>query len=466
MRSLSSIALLSAIGAASAQAGPWAQCGGKFFTGSAECASGWTCQTLNEWFSQCVPGAEAHSSSVSISAPSSASVTPSVSLAPSVSTGISKPALPTPVSSASVSKPGRSSTSAIPRPTGSSSFAKADGLKFSIDGESKYFAGTNSYWLPFQKVDADVDAVFDHLEQAGLKILRVWGFNDVNEVPTDGSVYFQVHDKTKGTSTINSGKDGLQRLDYVVSAAEKHGIKLIIPFVNNWNDYGGMNAYVNVYGGSKSEWYTNEKIQGVYHAYIKAVVSRYRDSPAIFGWELGNEPRCTGCSTDVIHGWATKTSAYIKSLDPNHMVAIGDEGMGLSIGSDNSYPYRLDEGNDFAKNLEIPDIDFAAFHLYTSDWGIKDNAWGNGWVENHGKACKAAGKPCLFEEYGMKGAHCTAELEWQKTSLKSGMGADLFWQYGQQLSNEKSPDDGYTIYHGTDGWKCAVLDHLENISKA
>lgn len=56
MRSLSSIALLSVVGAASAQAGPWAQCGGKSFSGSSECASGWKCQELNEWFSQCVPG--------------------------------------------------------------------------------------------------------------------------------------------------------------------------------------------------------------------------------------------------------------------------------------------------------------------------------------------------------------------------------------------------------------------------
>jgi mannan endo-1,4-beta-mannosidase len=60
----------------------------------------------------------------------------------------------------------------------------------------------------------------------------------------------------------------------VVSAAEKYGINLIIPFVNNWNDYGGMNAYINAYGGTKTEWYTNEEIQSVYRAYITAVVSR------------------------------------------------------------------------------------------------------------------------------------------------------------------------------------------------
>jgi mannan endo-1,4-beta-mannosidase len=212
----------------------------------------------------------------------------------------------------------------VPKPTGGAAFAKTDGLKFNIDGETKYFAGTNSYWLPFLTSDADVDSVFKNLKTSGLKILRVWGFNDVNTVPAAGTVYFQLHDKATGKTTINTGADGLKRLDAVVAAAEKYGIKLIIPFVNSWNDYGGMNAYITAYGGSKTDWYTNKKIQGVYQAYIKAVVSRYSDSPAIFAWELANEPRCSGCKTDIISTWVADTSAYIKSLDSNHMVTTGE----------------------------------------------------------------------------------------------------------------------------------------------
>jgi mannan endo-1,4-beta-mannosidase len=64
----------------------------------------------------------------------------------------------------------------------------------------------------------------------------------------------------------------------------------------------------------------------------------------------------------------------------------------------------------------------------------------------------------------MKDNHCTSELEWQDTSLATtGMAADLFWQYGQQLSTGNSPDDRYTIYYGTDDWNCAVVDHVSQI---
>jgi mannan endo-1,4-beta-mannosidase len=195
-------------------------------------------------------------------------------------------------------------------------------LNFTIDGQADYFAGTNSYWVGYLTDNADVDLVLDHLHESGLRILRVWGFSDVNSKPTDGKVYFQL--LQNGNATINTGSDGLQRLDYVVAAAEKRDIKLIINFVNNWSDYGGIDAYTTAFGGSSTSWYTSSTIQDVYRKYIKTVVSRYSQSSAIFAWELANEPRCSGCNTSVIYNWAASTSAYIKSLDSKHMVAIGD----------------------------------------------------------------------------------------------------------------------------------------------
>jgi mannan endo-1,4-beta-mannosidase len=57
------------------------------------------------------------------------------------------------------------------------SISKTDGLKFNIDGVTKYYAGTNSYWMPFLTNDNDVDTIMGHLATSGLKILRIWGFS-------------------------------------------------------------------------------------------------------------------------------------------------------------------------------------------------------------------------------------------------------------------------------------------------
>ncbi|KAH7316889.1 fungal cellulose binding domain-containing protein [Stachybotrys elegans] len=415
-------------GAALAQQPLWGQCGGKDWTGSTTCVSGSHCQYSNEWYSQCVPG-EASSATTVRTSTSTRTTTRA---------------------------PTSTRTSVSPGATG---FATTSGTKFTIGGQTKYFAGTNSYWISFLANRADVDKALDDVANSGLKILRVWGFNDVTSNPGSSGVYFQ-HLSSSG-STINTGSNGLQRLDYVVAAAEARGISLIIPFVNYWDDYGGMAAYVSAFGGSKTSWYTNSAAQAQYRRYISAVVSRYRNSPAIFAWELANEPRCAGCSTDVIYNWASSTSQYVKSLDSNHMVTLGDEGFGLP--GDGSYPYQYVEGVDFVKNLGISTLDFGTLHLYPSHWGTSYD-WGNGWIKAHGAACAQAGKPCLLEEYGAPGDHCSRQRPWQQTSVATnGMGGDSFWQFGTTLSSGQTHDDTFTIYVGDSDWACLVTNHVAAI---
>lgn len=68
--------------------------------------------------------------------------------------------------------------------------------------------------------------------------------------------------------------------------------------------------------------YAAARCQTIYQTYIKAVISRYRTSTAVFAWELANEPRCNGCQTSVLTNWVRITSNYIRSLDSDHMVRI------------------------------------------------------------------------------------------------------------------------------------------------
>lgn len=328
------------------------------------------------------------------------------------------------------------------------------------------YAGTNSYWIPFFTNDNDVNVIMGHLAASKQKILRVWGFNDVTTIPSSGTVYFQSF--SGSTATINTGANGLQRLDAVVKAAEKNGIKLIINFVNNWTDYGGMAAYFSACGvSSNAQWYQSTKCQAMYQAYVKAVVSRYRTSTAVFAWELANEPRCNGCATSVLTNWIRASSNYIRSLDSDHMIAIGDEGFGLS--GDGSYPYQFGEGLDFAANLALPNVSFGTLHLYPSSWGTT-NDWGNAWITAHAAACKKANKPCLLEEYGVEVAadHCPVESKWQATSLglkDAGMAADLFWQLGDTVpsTGQLTANDGNTIYYNTADWTCLVTNHINKI---
>lgn len=71
---------------------------------------------------------------------------------------------------------------------------------------------------------SDTDQLFS-IKAAGLKVVRTWAFNDANSC---SGVYFQCW--SGSSPVINYGSNGLGRLDAVVKAAEKYGIKLVLPF--------------------------------------------------------------------------------------------------------------------------------------------------------------------------------------------------------------------------------------------
>lgn len=56
--------------------------------------------------------------------------------------------------------------------------------------------------------------------------------SDVDIIPDNGT-WFQLI--ANGTTSINYGTHGLQKLDKVVELAKKHGIYLLLSLTNNWN---------------------------------------------------------------------------------------------------------------------------------------------------------------------------------------------------------------------------------------
>lgn len=425
-----------------AQQSAWGQPDGSGWKRQASRMSDYYCSEQNEYYSQCIPD--------------SMSTTGEITAAPVTTLK----ALPT-AKIFSFSTPTINSSSP---PSSSGSFVKISGRSFDIDGHTGYFAGTNSYWIGFLMNNTDVDLVMSHLQISGLKVLRVWGFNIATSTPSSSTVWYQR--LVPGSSpAINTGATGLERLDYVVKSAEAHNIKLIINFNNNWADYGGVPAYMTYYNVTQKQWYTDRSSQATYQAYIKAVVSRYTDSTAIFAWELMNEPRCRECPTSVLTSWAKTTSAYIKSLDSNHLVALGDEGFNPSAG-DGTYPYQTGEGVAFADNLAISTIDFGTYHMYPDSWGVNRTTWSKEWIHQHSITCLAANKPCILEEYGAAN-NVTIESAWQQTALTTnGTSGDMFWQYGDTLSTGPTSDDGNTIYYGSSLWKSLVTDHITAIASS
>jgi hypothetical protein len=135
-------------------------------------------------------------------------------------------------------------------------------------------------------------------------------------------------------------------LDGAIAAAADHGVRLIIPFVDQWHWWGGIAEYAGVYGLSEEEFFTDERVIADFELTIEHVLTRvntitgvpYAEDPAILGWETGNELYANTA-------WTTRIAKTIVSFDENHLVIDGSYGVN-------------------ADSLDDPNIDVVSNHYY------------------------------------------------------------------------------------------------------
>jgi mannan endo-1,4-beta-mannosidase len=352
------------------------------------------------------------------------------------------------------------------------SFVTRSGNRLTLAGKPFRFAGTNNYYLHYQSATAR-DNVIDKAAASGFTVLRTWGWFDTGVAdgsdPTAGSqngVYLQYWDNT-GHPKYNDGADGLERLDGVIARAQQDGVRLIIPFTNNWGDFGGMDRYVEWAGLTHhDDFYTDATIRGWFKDYIAHLLERintvtgvkYKDDPTIMAWDLANEPRCIGsgrypksatCTADTVTAWADEMSTYLKTVDRRHLVTAGDEGFFADQPGTDDWTRNGGEGVDTVKLAALKNIDVMSYHLYPDGWG-KTADWGTQWILDHAAAARAVGKPALLGEFGLrsKTERNAVYQRWTDAVSTSGQAGGLYWILSDKVDDGSlyGDYDGFTVY--------------------
>ncbi|KAJ7772367.1 glycoside hydrolase superfamily [Mycena metata] len=367
-------ALLLAILSASAMGSvpEWGQCGGLQFTGETDCATGFACVELNPYYSQCLAGTATTTVTTPTTTPTMVSTTSTIK-------------------STSTTTHTTTTASSPPSATG---FIKTSGMRFTLNGQQFVSVGSNAYWPALLGYsDAEIDQAFSDIAGSGATVCRAF-----NEVTSPQGVYF--HLWTGSTATVNTGTDGLQRLDCLISSAKSHGIKFLIAL----------------------------SVTRLLHFLQPRTEPKARSKISCFGM----------------------TSAFIKSLNPNHLVAIGDEGfINDPIPHNFDFPYQGGGiGIDFEANLAVNTLDFGTFH---DSWGESGNdiAWGQQWITDHAAFMTSANKPVIMEEFGLTFTgtqRANDYTTWYNTVISTGLTGDLLWQAGSVFNGTETPNDGYAIY--------------------
>ena len=175
----------------------------------------------------------------------------------------------------------------------------------------------------------------------------------------------------------------LQGLDYLIAELEKRDMTAVLFLNNAWEWSGGYGAYLEWAGcGPVPDWsdwtiaqnyhcqfVKNDTAKAMAERHVRFIVSRtntvtgkpYSESPAIMAWELANEPRAfarDSLTKACFAQWVEAQAKLIKSLDSNHLVTTGSEGL---------------EGCEYDPDLfrqvhAFPEIDYVCIHIWPYNW--------------------------------------------------------------------------------------------------
>lgn len=308
----------------------------------------------------------------------------------------------------------------------SSPFVKQLNGHFEVNGKPYYFIGTN-YWF---------GAILGSSGQGGnrgrlLKELDFMKANGINNlrvlVGADGpdgiaTKVMPTLQKQPGVynDTIFDG------LDYLLSELAKREMYAVLYLNNSWEWSGGYGQYLNWVGYGEipipaekgwsafmdyvKQYATCDECKVMFLNHVKHVITRtnkytgkkYTEDPAIFSWQVGNEPRAfSNEAKPAFAAWVKETTALMRSLDSNHLISLGTEGKSGLEGDLTLYEQIHSD----------PNVDYLTMHIWPKNWGWLDLTNISGsvdisiqktdeYMKEHIAIAEKLNKPIVLEEFG------------------------------------------------------------------
>lgn len=239
-----------------------------------------------------------------------------------------------------------------------------------------------------------------------------------------------------------AGRAGLsqvmvERFGVFCDLAEKYGFRLIIGLITGW--MSGRHFFPEAFIGH--DLIRDPLVVRWQIRFIRYMVRRFREHPAIAAWELGNECNCMDTpDRDAAFTWSMQLTNAMRVEDPTRPVLSGmhgllpegvwtpqDQGEATDVLSTHPYPLFTPHcGTDPVNEMKSPLHSTAESVMYAS----------------------LSGKPCFIEEAGTLGPMIASEAvaaDYVRTALFSAWAHDLrgflWWCANEQSHLEHTPYD-------------------------
>ncbi|MDR1707757.1 MAG: cellulase family glycosylhydrolase [Prevotella sp.] len=305
-------------------------------------------------------------------------------------------------------------------------FIKQKDGHFVIGDKPYYFIGTN-YWygaiLGSTGEGGNRDRLLkelDFMKENGVTNLRVL-------VGADGVSGQEVKIRPTLQTAPGVYNDTLfDGLDFFMAELGKRDMHAVLYINNSWEWSGGYGQYLewagkgNVPEKGVHDWpvfvkhvaqYAEcDSCHAMFSKHVEHVITRtnkytgkkYIDDTAIMSWQIGNEPRVfSDEGKPAFVKWMKEVTALIRSLDPNHLISTGNEGL---MGSEGDMKLFEDIHAD-------PNVDYLTIHIWPKNWRwiditkieesvdtaiVKTNQY----ITDHLAIAKKLNKPITIEEFG------------------------------------------------------------------
>lgn len=224
---------------------------------------------------------------------------------------------------------------------------------------------------------------------------------------------------------------GFRKLDNLLALANQYGVRLIIPFVDQWQWEGGIESYVNfrypgtINGDAASDedawkFYTDPLVISDFKQVIHYMMNRintitgvpYKEDKAILAWETGNE--LGGYNQDKFpQTWTTEIARYIKEEEQPSQLLL-----------DGRFAVHAD-------SLADANIDIVGNHFYTGNFLDKINA---------DREMAKNKKPYILGEFGLYTTQAPVEALFN-AALQNGTSGIMIW------SLRPHKEDGGFFWH-------------------
>ena len=347
-------------------------------------------------------------------------------------------------------------------------FVSTSGSTFRIDGHPFRFVGANAALMYREEDRARMPETLRLAAQNGISLVRVWAHGEGGEDSPIKSIGGDADDWPRQhpfrTAPGKWNEEAFVHLDRVLAEAARNNLRVQLCLTNWWRDTGGVTQYLNWVGindaadanfpyGINEEravlFYSNEETRRLYREHVEKIVTRrntvtgvlYRDDPTIMSYELINEGKALMGSWGARRAWVAEMSAYIKSLDPYHLVTPGIWGYRTAL-----------ERREWLEVHRIPTIDFCDVHHYPRDDHdsfVESPQALREFIDNRAAAAFSLNKPLVLGEFGMapEGYKGASEVEWFRAffehAARAGAGGALFWIW------TPDPRRGYGVAYTT-----------------